>query len=120
MSPLLEEFAILVEDLNAIIFPVTDIDAAFAIDPDGMRGLKLSGATSGLSPRKQVLASLVELDHAVISIAVGDKKIPVRGECNIGGTVKRLVIGSDLAFDTPGLEQLALAGEFIHLVVAII
>src|SRR5437867_12651650 len=82
LLPLCEEFAILVEDLDAIVAAVADEDLSLRIDSDGMRRVELAGARAFPAPRFDERPIHRELDDARVGvppIPVGDENLAVPG-----------------------------------------
>ena len=76
------EIAVAVEDLDALIAGIRDIDIALRVDGNGSNAVELPVFGSGLPPRLQELSVLVELgDAVVVANAVGN--------VNVAGTVPR-------------------------------
>src|SRR5262245_5876835 len=69
VRPDVEKLAVLVEDLNAVVGAIGDVDAPIAIGCDGVRSVELPGSGSGRSPCHQVLSVLVELRDARVTVA---------------------------------------------------
>src|SRR5438552_9137521 len=67
--PLPQKPAIPVEDLDARILPIADIDQV-AINHDRVGRIELSGAGALHSPAHQHIAVLVELEHPRIPVAI--------------------------------------------------
>src|SRR5712691_2576451 len=65
LLPLLEEFAILIEDLDAVVGAIGDEQAACRIHRQLMRGVELAGTAAALAPGLDVLAVLGELEDAI-------------------------------------------------------
>src|SRR5437899_12795120 len=61
VRPDVEELAVLVEDLNAVVGAIGDVDAPVAIGSDGVGSVELSWSGSGRAPCHQVLSLFVEL-----------------------------------------------------------
>lgn len=79
-----------IENLNARIFPVSDIDPAVGIAADVVRKIKLSGTRSGRDPTFKQPATGVELVNARVVIAVGHEYIAGRRDSRMGAFAKRL------------------------------
>src|SRR5204863_2720736 len=108
MRPLLQEAALLIENLNPVVLAVADVDSSLRVDPDRMRSLELARPRARGAPREQELAVFIELHYAMVAISIGHEKIAIRGECDISRTIERLPVGTGLPFVPPGLQQLAL------------
>src|SRR4029453_12847217 len=66
--PDLEELAVLVEDLHAVVLPVAHEHAPAPIDPDTMRQVELPGTGARLTPGEKIRAVRGELVHARVAI----------------------------------------------------
>src|SRR5579863_5279958 len=78
-------FAVDVEDLDAAVIAIGDIDCAARVGDNVMQRAELAFAIAGLAPRLQPVAVLVELGDARIDIAVADEDIAGRIPGDIGG-----------------------------------
>ena len=91
---MLEELAVLIEDLNArglLFLLIRNEDAPFGIDRDGMRGLELALSGSLAAPEFDELPVFRKLHDAVVAaLTVGHKEITVGSECNIGRAVEQI------------------------------
>src|SRR4051812_13579418 len=72
-----DEFAVLIEDLNAIIFAIPDVKISLRIQSHRVRRVEFSFSSSFFPPGENKLAGLVEFHHPRIAIAVGDEEIPI-------------------------------------------
>ena len=81
-----QKFAVAVEDLDAAVVTVGDIERPAGVGGDVMRRAELAFAVAGLAPRFEPVTILVELGNARIDVAVADKDIARR----IPGDVGRL------------------------------
>src|SRR2546421_8046998 len=93
-----DKFAVLIEDLNAIVFAIADVEISFRIQSHGVRRVEFSFAGSFFSPGEKKLAGFVEFHHPRIAIAVGDKKIPIRRESDVGRFIEMRLILARHAF----------------------
>src|SRR5438128_1905135 len=78
VRPYVQELAILIEDLNAVVGAVRHVDAAVAIGRYRVGSVELSRSVPGSAPRPQVFPVLVELHNACIAVAVADEERSVR------------------------------------------
>src|SRR5712692_4636633 len=85
--PLPQKPAIPVEDLDAGILPVANIDQV-AINHDRVGSVELSGAGSLHSPAKQFIAVLVELQYPRIPVAIRDVDVAVSVPGNVGWLIE--------------------------------
>src|SRR5271166_2765033 len=74
--PLRLVLAVAVEDLDAVVLTVGDIDPAVRIATDVVGDVELPGVGAGLAPRKQAPAVGGVFVDAGIAVAVGDKYTP--------------------------------------------
>src|SRR5260370_5079884 len=85
--PLPQKPAIPVEDLDAGILPVANIDQV-AINHDRVWSVELSRPGALHSPAKQFIAVLVELQHPRIPVAICDVDVAVSVPRNIGWLIE--------------------------------
>src|SRR6516165_1775157 len=69
--PLLQILPICIEDLNAGIVSIANIDQ-IAVDHDGVRQVELSRTVALHSPAEQRVAILIELHHPRIAVTIRD------------------------------------------------
>src|SRR5258706_5006897 len=93
-----DEFAILIEDLNAIIFAIPDVKISLRIQSHRVRRVEFSLAGSLFPPGENKLAALVEFHHPRITIAVGDEEISIRRKGDVGRLVEMSFILAGYAF----------------------
>src|ERR1700730_1034545 len=93
---LVDEFAVLIEDLNAVIGPVGDVHAAVAIYGNRMRCIELAIPRARGSPSQQKLSILIELYDARVAISVADKKCAVRQPGDVGRPLEMFVVVAGL------------------------
>src|SRR5580658_4667007 len=88
--PLIEEFSVLVENLNAAVAAIVDIETALVIDRDAVHGIEIARPPlfavnfSALTPGHQELSVLVKFHDARFLVAVGDKEGAVRKPGDVG------------------------------------
>src|SRR5688572_16808896 len=70
MFPDLDQFAVRVEDLNAVVLTVADIHTVFGVNADRMRYAELSRLIARRPPGSEVLPRLVEFHNTRIAVAV--------------------------------------------------
>ena len=106
--------AVLVEHLDAAVAAISDVEAPFVVDRDGVHGRpELTRARSFLPPRHQELAVLVELDDALVLIAVGDEERAVGQPGDVGRPAEMAaVVAPDQPLAKRHDELLAVVGEF--------
>src|SRR5436309_170795 len=94
VRPDVEELAVLVEDLNAVVGAIGDVDAPVAIGSDGVGSVELSWSGSGRSPCHQVLSVLVELHNARVAVTVADEERAVRQPGHVGRPFEMLIVST--------------------------
>src|SRR5260221_4581363 len=92
---LAEKFSVRVEDLDAAVAAVRDVNAIVRINRDAVRSVELTGLIPGFAPGLEPVAVLVDFGDARIDVAVGD--------VNIASSIPRDV--GDLAEHTIGGRQ---------------
>src|SRR5438874_10491333 len=90
VDPLRFVFAVAVEHLHPMIFPVGDVDPAIGVTADVVRDIELAGIGAGLAPGEQELAVRAEFMDPRIAVAVRDVEIALRREGGMGAAVERL------------------------------
>src|SRR6266487_2202235 len=93
-----DEFAILIENLNTIVFAIADVKISLGIQSHRVRRVEFSFTGSFFPPGENKLAALVEFHHPRIAIAVGDEEISIRGEGDVGRLVEMSFILARHAF----------------------
>src|SRR5579883_3040534 len=78
VSPLLQERAVVVKDLDAAIFAVAHVDVIVVVDCDRVGSMELSRRGSSCSPSLHKVAVFVEFRHPRVAIAIGDKHVSMR------------------------------------------
>src|SRR5262245_26421347 len=89
-GPLREKRSVGVEDLDPLIVPVGDIDAALAIDDAVVRKPELAGPGASLAPLEQVLAVARVLHDPGAAVAVGHVDVTIWRKRDVGGQVERV------------------------------
>src|SRR5271166_500498 len=87
-GPLLDEVTLGVEDLDALVLAVPNVNSALRVDGDAMRQVEFTNAGSKFSPGFDVISIAVKLYDTGISIAVSDVYMTVLGEGHIGWLVE--------------------------------
>ena len=80
--------AVGVENLDALVAAVGDVDEAVGVERDRMRQVEFAGAAAALAPALQVVAVAVEAQHAVFSlaaVALRDVDVAVRRDGDVVG-----------------------------------
>src|ERR1019366_7984771 len=101
-SPLVKKLAVLVEDLNAVVFAVVDIDApgdgigGNTVDAVEVCGARFLAHLALLSPGHEVFAVLVEFRYASAVVAIGYKHGSVGQPSKKGRPVEMLAVVTGL------------------------
>ena len=88
MVPLPQKIPVAVENLDAEVFAVSDVDQPFLVNGYRVRDVELALSDTFLPPGFEELPVFRELDDARVTVAVTDIEIPVRGNGDVGGTVE--------------------------------
>ena len=116
----MEEFAGGVEDLDALVLAVGDVDVAFRVEADGVGQVELALAGPLAAPGEEKLAGPVELHDAGVAVAVGDVDVAVWGEGDVGRLVEvALVLAGHVLF-AEGHQHLAVGAELNDGVVGVV
>lgn len=81
LPPLVEERAVLIEDLDPVVLAIADEQASTRVHRDRVRLAELAAPLSLPAPFLDVLAVLCEPHHAIVlpvAMAVGDEEIAGR------------------------------------------
>ena len=87
MRPLPLELSLGVENLNAKILAVGDIDQPVGIDGNRVRNIELSFADALLAPGLEKAAVLRVFYDAGVAVAVADEDLAARADRDIGRAV---------------------------------
>ena len=118
--PLVQVVAVLVENLDARVGTVGDIDAILGINRNTMDRIELARSRARFAPLEQVFAVLVELHHPRIAVAVADEKITVRQKRDVGGSTEVTLVACGHAKFSERHQQLAVIRELVNHVRAVI
>ena len=97
-APLIQEFAIFVEHLYAMVIAVVHEDApGLNVDCDAVHAIEVAGSgfvrrIALLAPGGYVFAVFIELHHAGVGIAIGDEHGAIGKPSQVGGPVEVLVV----------------------------
>src|SRR5256886_10408654 len=69
---LAEKFSIGIEDLDAAVATIGDVDVVVRIDSDAVRGVEVARLVAGFAPRLEPVALFVDFGDTRIDIAVAD------------------------------------------------
>jgi hypothetical protein len=90
VGPLGEVPAILIKHLDSLVNTVTDEEPAPRIEGKTMGFIELTGSGALLAPLHKKFSIARVLHDSVVSMAVCDKNVTVRGYCNICWTAERI------------------------------
>jgi hypothetical protein len=109
---LAEEFSIGVEDLDAAIAAVGDVDIVVRVDANVVRGVELAGLIAGLAPGFEPDTVFVGLGDAGIDVAVADVGVAGGVPGHVGDLAEKSVNGRERRLGM--LERLgAFVGGFL-------
>src|SRR5436190_1559393 len=136
--PDFEQLSVLIEHLHAVVLAVGDKQAAAPVDPDAVRQIELPRRVAGLAPGELVFGLGREFVDPGVAVTVGHKHLARGRESDVGRQVERAAamrhlapglraeivlrhagIGA-LAFLADRLQQFAVGGEFIELLVMLV
>ena len=103
-----QEFSIGVEDLNAAIAAVGDVDVIVRVDADVVRGVELAGLIAGLTPGFEPDTVFVGFGDAGIDVAVADVGVTGGIPRHVGDLAEKAVDGRER-----GLGMLERLGAFV-------
>src|SRR5262249_27264047 len=118
LPELREELAVGVEDLDAVVLAVADVDAALFVEADGVRQVELALALALLTPLLQQLALFRELQHPRVAVAVGDVEVAGGSHGHLGRAVEAVRAVALRASLAQRQEQFALGAELHDTVAA--
>src|SRR3954462_8950280 len=90
LTPLVEEPALLIENLNPVVFAIADKQTARRIDRDRVRLAELAAAGSLSPPFLDEPAVPGEFHDAIVqavAVTVGDENVAARGNDDVGGLI---------------------------------
>ena len=80
-----ERVGLRVDDLDAAVAAIGDVDVALGVVGDGVRRVELPGLVAARADRLDEVAVLGELRDARIGVAVGDEDVTLEIEGDVGG-----------------------------------
>src|SRR4051812_7157908 len=80
--------AVAIEDLNAVVAAIGDVDVVLPIDGNVVRRVELPRLAAPRAPRLDPVAVFIELGDARIRVAVADVDVVVAVPRNVGGTTE--------------------------------
>src|SRR5213594_2963874 len=118
LPPLVEELAVLIEDLDAVVLAIADEQTSPRVHRDRVRLAHFTAARAFLPPLLDVLPILVEADDAIVpavAMAVGDEDVAARRDDHVRGLIEQIGRGAADAGLAERTEHLALRAELEHL-----
>src|SRR5262249_24582994 len=100
ISPLVQKLAVFVEDLDARIFAVANIQAAFGVDNNAVNRVELAWAGTRLPPFEHIFSILRELNDARVLVSVSDIEVAIRHECHVGRLIEMRLVRTGNSFFT--------------------
>src|SRR5579864_2914538 len=89
--PLRLPFAVAVENLDAMVLAVGDVNPAVGVTANIVRDVELAGVGAGLAPGREELAARRVFVDAGVAVAVGDvEEVALRRQSGVGAAVERL------------------------------
>ena len=115
-----DEFSVLIEDLDAVVLAVADVDESFGIDPDGVGEIELGFAGAFFAPGEFEFSFWIGADDPGVAVAVGDEYVAVLRKGDVSGLVEvARVCSFDVAF-AESEERFAYRAEFNDGVVLVV
>src|SRR5579883_1081507 len=125
--PLVEIFAVFVEDLNAVVAAVVDENVPrLRIDGDAVHVVEVAGTLvvwrrALHAPVQEEFAVLIELGHARAVVSVGNEECAVGQPDNVSWTVEVRAVGALYRGRADGLQELlAIMAELVNSVHVIV
>src|SRR6266511_3918112 len=120
--PLRLVFAVAVENLNAVILAIRDVDPTFLVGANVVHDVELSGIGTRFSPRQQQFAVRRIFMHARIAVAVRNINIALGREGYMRAAIKRFaaLIGRRLSRNSDRQKNFSIQGAFADRVIAVI
>src|SRR5207249_12208346 len=82
------EVALGIEYLDALVFPIADVDVVLGINSDRVRQVELAGLRPTLAPGLDELPVLIEFRNPGVAIPIGDEDISGRVPRHVGRTIE--------------------------------
>src|SRR5216684_3796734 len=117
LRPLVDEIAVLIEDLDTVVAAVAKEQPAARIHRQRVRAVDLAGRAALLAPGLDELAGLVELDDAgvgVAAVAVGNENVAIGRDQRRGGRVEFVRTAARNAGLAERQQHLAVGAELEH------
>src|SRR5439155_11907030 len=98
VAPLVDEAAVLIEDLDAVVLAVADEEPTARVHRDRVRLAQLTASGTLRTPLLYICAVLAEFHHPVVlavPVAVGDEDVAGRGgDDDVGGLIEGVAAGA--------------------------
>src|SRR5262249_24301896 len=114
LLPLVQILPILIEDLDAVVLAVANIDPTAGVEHDGMGKIELACAGSLFAPGLEVLAFPGELHDARVAVAIRDVDLAGRAHGHVGRLVELVRAGAGFILLAQREKNLALRVELDH------
>ena len=109
-----DEVAVLIEDLDALVLAIGDIDAVLrAAEEDVVRFVEIAGRGASFSPALDEFSILRKFQHAAVVVRIG--QVAVGHEDIAGRPIERIRTVSGHALSAERHQHLAVGGELQHL-----
>ena len=109
---LAEKFSTGVEDLDAAVATIGDVDVVVCIDGDAVRGVELAWLVTRFAPGLEPIAVLVDFGDARIHVAVADVGVPGGVPRDVGNLTEHSIDGRKRRLDMPERFS-AFVGSFL-------
>src|SRR2546425_4760381 len=107
-----KEFSVRIENLDAVVAAVGDVNIVLRVDSDAVRSAELAGLIARFAPGPEPVAVLVDLGDARIDVAVADVSVAGGIPRDVGDLAKHSIDGRKRRLDV--LERLgAFIGGFL-------
>ena len=119
LPPLVDERAVLIEDLDAVVLAVAHEHPPARVERDRVRLADLAAARPLLAPLLDERAVLGEPDHAVVlavAVAVGDEDVAARRHHDVGRLIEQIGARAADAGLAQRHQHAAIGVELEHLV----
>ena len=90
--PLLEKVAVAIEDLNARVCTISDVDPSLIVDCDTVRRIELTRLVTLVTPVEKELSLGGELGQTTVAIPVRDVELAVRSHRDVGRLVEVVAV----------------------------
>ena len=93
LTPLVDEPAVLVENLDPVVLAIADQQPAARVDRDRVRLAEFAGPCAFAAPLLDESPVLRELHHAIVpavAVTVGHENVAARRNDNVGGLIEEI------------------------------